>query len=477
MTPLFSPRECRRILSLGIPIFLGALANTGMNFVDTVMAGRYCAEALAAVAVAASFFVPFVMFVTGCLTAIPGMTAQLVGAGRYRRACHLLRQGIFLSVAMACVLIPLLWACAEHLEDFGVGPDLAPSSRGYLLALLPGLAGALVVGSLRGFLEGFGRTRPGMVLGGLALLLNIPCNYAFIYGAFGMPELGAVGCGVATSICFCFTGLCLIIYIHIDPFFRTLRPLSPHRADRMPGRGDVGADTGSPWPLLDFSLIAFILRVGLPSACSLCVEVFMYTSTAILLAPLGAVVVAGHQITQSYSMVPFMIPVAIGATATIIVGQHLGARHLAHARTAATTTLTLGLGASLVVMAGTILFREEIAHIYNDNTQVLTVAGTLFLLCGTYQVVDFIQQIAIGILRGCNDTRTIMLTSILSYAVVGLPLCVILGRTDLIVPAMGATGFWIGYNVSMACAAICYLLRLRWLRRQTMGQIAGRLAQ
>ena len=88
-----SLREARRILGIGLPIFVAQLSQIGMNFVDTVMTGRYSAEAMAAVAVAGSIWAPAMLLAIGFLLALPGMGAQLAGARRPQDCAHLFRQG------------------------------------------------------------------------------------------------------------------------------------------------------------------------------------------------------------------------------------------------------------------------------------------------------------------------------------------------------------------------------------------------
>lgn len=481
MKLFFSPLEAKTLWRMGLPIFLAQLSQVAMNFVDTVMAGRYSAADLAGVAVGGSVWGPCSMFAIGCLHVLSGMSSQLVGAKRPDRAAWLLRQGLLLSCAISSVLILLLWYLSCHLSMFGLEGDMERVSKGYLQALLPGLPGFLFFINIRSFFEGFGLTRPAMVIGLFCLLLNIPCNYIFIYGCFGLPEMGGIGCGIATSICFWFMTIFIVVLLHFHKdlgryslFRRQPVPASPDGPDGHDGSDGSGGDAR---PLIDIRLIGNILRIGLPNAVAICIEVSAFAMTAILLAPLGSDIVAGHQIALNFSALIFAIPLSISMAATIRVGYNLGAGKRTQAVVSAHTAVASAVGIALCTMALTILFRERIVLLYTDAAQVVPLACELMLFCAAYQVVDSLQSVTVGALRGYNDTRIISLVCLFSYGVLGLGGGIVLGRTDWIVPCMGASGFWTGYILCLSFCAVVYLSRLHWLHGLDSENIRKRLAK
>ncbi len=472
MKLFFSKLEAKTLWRMGLPILLAQISQVAMNFVDTVMAGRYSAVDLAGVAVAGSVWGPCSMFAIGCLHVLSGMSSQLVGAKRPDRSAWLLRQGILLSCAISSVLILLLWYLSCHLSMFGLEGDMARVSKGYLQALLPGLPAFLFFINVRSFFEGFGLTRPAMVIGLFCLLLNIPCNYIFIYGCFGLPEMGGIGCGIATSICFWFMTVFIVVLLH---FHKDLKRYSLFRRQPVP-EGPEGSD-GEARPLIDFRLIGNILRIGLPNAVAICIEVSAFALTAILLAPLGSDVVAGHQIALNFSALLFAVPLSISMAATIRVGYNLGAGKRNQAVVSAHTAICSAVCIALCSMTLTILFREQIVRLYTDAGQVIPLACELMLFCAAYQVIDSLQSVTVGALRGYNDTRVISLVCLFSYGVLGLGCGIVLGRTDFIVPHMGASGFWTGYILCLSFCAVVYISRLHWLHGLDTENIRKRLAK
>lgn len=449
----FSLSEARRFYSVGLPIFIAQLSQTGMTFADTAFAGQYSAEHMAAVAVGGSVWMPVALLGIGCLLALSPMSAQFAGSGRADRAAHLLRQGLWLTLGMSAVLMSFFYIVSLHMDAFGLEPELARISGGFLRAMLWGLPGFLFFVNQRSFLEGFARTRPAMIIGLLGLLINVPCNYIFIYGKLGMPEMGGVGCGVASAISFWFMALCMLYYLRRDPQYKSLGPLF---APLFRGGSACG-------PRFDGALVLRVLRIGMPGALALFFEVSLFALSAILLAPLGTVMVAGHQIALNFGALVFMIPLSISMTATIRIGRCLGAGQAERAKLVARTALSLSVVFALLIALLTVLCRKGIVAIYTEDVAVAALAAQLLLYQAAYQIVDGLQVTGIGVLRGHNDTRVISVICFVAYWIIGLPLGFALARTNLLVPSMGAAGFWVAYIVALGFGAACYLLRVRQL--------------
>lgn len=470
MNSYFSRAEAKRFYEIGLPIFIAQLSQTGMNFADTAMTGQYNAEDMAAVAVAGSVWGPIALLGIGCLMALPPLSAQMAGAGKRETVGHLLRQGIWLTLIISMLLIVFFWIISYRLEDFGLTPEMAELSGSYLRALMWGLPGFMFFVNQRSFYEGFARTRPAMIVGMLGLALNVPCNYIMIYGKLGLPALGAAGCGVASAICYWFMGLAMMALLKNDKKYADLRPLY------TPFHARMDSD-GSKEPVFDGRLIWRILRIGFPSAVALFFEVTMFAISAILLAPLGTVMVAGNQIALNFGQIVFMVPLAIGMTVTIRVGHCLGAHKLAQARLAAMTGMWIACAFAIFTGVAAIAFRHGIVAIYNDDPRVMALAMHLMYYLGAYQLVDAMQMVGVAILRGYNDTRIISLICFVSYWIVGLPIGYALALTDFLGPPLGAEGFWICYLLALGFGAVCYWLRVRYLHSLSGTDIFARVSR
>ena len=194
--------ELRELLYLSGPIMAAQLATTGMSFVDTSMAGQYSAMDLAAIALGSSIWVPVYLLVRGILMAITPTVAHLYGGGRGSDIPSQIRQGLWIAILMSLVCLGFIYHSDNVLSWLQVEPDMAAKSIAYMKALAWGIPAICLFQALTCYCEGMSKTKPGMVFSFVALALNIPLNYVLIYGKAGFPELGGVGCGYATAVCF-----------------------------------------------------------------------------------------------------------------------------------------------------------------------------------------------------------------------------------------------------------------------------------
>jgi MATE family multidrug resistance protein len=389
-------REVRDLLTLALPIMIGQLATTAMSFVDAVMAGRVSPQDLAAVGLGNSIWIPVYLLMSGTLLATTPKVAQRYGAGQFKEIGPLVRQALWLAVVVG-IIGALLLLCAEPiLHAMKVEPDLINPSMGYLHGIAAGMPAIALYYVLRCFSDGLGRTRPSMVMGLVGLALNIPLNYIFIYGHFGVPAMGGVGCGWATAIAMWVMMLGLAVWTRWGPAYQS---------SELFKRFD--------WP--QWAVIKRVLGIGLPIGVAIFAESSIFAVIALLLGSLGATVVSGHQIALNVSSLVFMIPYSLSMAVTVRVGQALVVIHL---------------------------------------------ASTLIVFSALFQFSDSIQVTAAGALRGYQDTRVTMVLTLFAYWGVGLPVGYALGLTDWLGAPSGPSGLWQGLIVGLSCAAGMLLVRL-----------------
>ncbi|WP_205950099.1 MATE family efflux transporter [Pantoea stewartii] len=451
--------EARQLLALAIPVILAQVAQTAMGFVDTIMAGAVSATDMAAVAVGTSIWLPAILFGHGVLLALTPTIAQLNGSGRRERIAEQIRQGFWLAFFLSLLIMLVLWNAGYFIRSMhDIDPLLAEKAEGYLHALLFGAPGYLFFQVMRNQCEGLSKTKPGMVLGFLGLMLNIPLNYVFIYGHFGMPALGGVGCGVATASVYWTMFICMRFWV------RRMRSMQDIRPEQR-------------WSSPSAAILKRLAGLGLPVALALFFEVTLFAVVALLVSPLGIVNVAGHQIALNFSSLMFVLPLSLGVATTIRVGYRLGQGSTEQARVSAWTAQGVGVSMAVLTAIFTVTFRHHIAQLYNDNPAVVTLAAQLMMLAAIYQISDSIQVIGSGILRGYKDTRSIFFITFIAYWLLGLPSGYILALTDWVVPRMGPAGFWCGFIVGLTSAAVMMLWRVRRLQQLPAALILSRASR
>ncbi|WP_079204949.1 MATE family efflux transporter [Pseudomonas sp. CC6-YY-74] len=433
--------ELRTLLVLATPIIVAQLAHTAMGFVDTLMAGRVSPQDLAAVALGNSIWVPVFLLMTGILLATTSKVAQRFGAGQQAEIGPLVRQALWLALAVGGAAAILLWNAEIVLQLMNIEPSLIEPSMGYLRAVACGFPAVALYHVLRCFSDGLSHTRPSMVLGVLGLLLNIPANYIFIYGKFGLPAMGGVGCGWATALVMIFMLLGMLWWVKWAPFYKPSQLFNRFE-----------------WP--QWAVIRRLLEIGVPIGIAVFAEVSIFSVIALLIGGLGASVIAGHQIALNFTSMVFMIPYSLGMAATVRVGQMLGRGDPRQARFAAGVSMATALGYACLSASLMLLLREQIAQIYTADPTVIALASGLIVYAALFQFSDAIQVTAAGALRGYQDTRITMLLTLFAYWGIGLPVGYALGLSSLFGEPSGPRGLWQGLIVGLTCAAIMLAIRL-----------------
>lgn len=429
-------KETATTLKLGLPVIAAQLLQMSMNFVDTVMAGNLSAEALAAVAVGGAVFIPFIMLAAGIMMAITPIIAQLYGGRNFGEIGVNARQGLWLSQLLA---IPVFFAIRNLgvvMELLDVTPEIIPVAIGYLQAISWGIFPLCAYMALRFFNEGMSVTRPSMYFALLGVLVNIPANYILMYGKLGFPQMGAVGCGYASSL----VGLVMFLGM----FIFTVNH-KPYR------RFEIFSNFRKP----EWEYLKEILRVGVPIGLSSTMEVTMFAIVSLLMGSLSTVAVAGHQVAINFAAMTFMVPFGLATAITTRVGNAVGKKSMEEARRRGFVGIalsTLFMSITAIVM---FTIPDLITSMYTQDEAVQQVAISLLYMAAIFQISDGLQVSGYGALRGLKDTKIPMYVNFVAYWLIGLPLGYYLG-----IPLdYGPQGLWMGLIAGLTVAAILHNFR------------------
>lgn len=440
-------------MKLAYPILIAQLIQNLMGFADTVMAGRVSSTDMAAVAVASSVWLPLILTIYGLIMALASIVSQLAGANKYHEVAKATYQTAWIALVLGLSLIALFYFISPIVfKEITLDITLKSLMFDYLGYIVWGGPGFCLYLVLRNYSEGLSHTKPTMIISIIGLIINIPANYIFIYGEFGLPALGGAGCGIATAIVYWVMFLSMLFYCYISKKLQHA-PLFSHFY----------------WP--QWSAIKPILSIGVPIAMSLLFEVSLFAVVAIILAPFGADVVASHQIAINFSGLVFMVPLSLAMAVTIQVGFAVGDGDHKKAKEICTNSVILGLIIAVVTAVLSLAFRVEIASIYTHELPVIELAASLMFLAALFQFSDAIQVISAGALRGYKDTKSILYITFISYWLVGLSIGLILGLTDWIIEPIGAYGFWIGFISGLTTAAIFLAWRLKIVQQRFIASI------
>ena len=425
-------KEARKLILLALPMLLAQVAQVGVGFVDTVMAGGAGKDDLAAVALGSSAFSTVYITFMGVMTALNPILSQLHGAGRKVEMGEAGRQGIWFGLMLGLMGMLLLWLLIWPFQWF---LDLNANTEGMmsLYLLFTGLAmpAALVHRALHAYASSLGRPRVIMLVSFAAFLLNIPLNYMFVYGKFGLPQLGGAGCGVATALVFWFNAVVLWLCITKQ------RYLKQFGLNERFSKPDVRA-------------FKKIWILGLPIGFSFFLEVSLFSFIVFLVARLGEDYVAAQQVVISLTGIIYMIPQSLGAATTVRVAYALGMQQRERARYISGVAMVVGLLLATCTALVLASLRHPLASMYTDDAQVLKIVASVLLFAAVFQLPDCIQCVASYALRGYKVAKIPMLIHGVAFWGFGL----LPGYWLAFYQDMGIYGFWTALVLSLTVAAV-----------------------
>lgn len=446
--------ETRATIVLGWPLILTNLAQTAMTATDVVMMGWLGPDALAAGALGANLYFATMIFGLGLTTATAPMIARELGRKGHsvRDVRRTVRQGMWLAVTIALPMWLLLWHTEQVLLLMDQDPALAAQAGHYVRALQWSILPFFFFLVLRSFISALERPQWALAVGVGGVVVNAVAAWCLIFGHLGLPALGLVGAGIATTLADILMFVALAVVVYTDRRFRRY-----HLFGRF-WRAD--------WPRF-----RELCRLGLPIGAMISLEVIVFNVATFLMGLIGTASLAAHSIAIQIASLSFMVPLGLSQAATVRVGRAYGAQDIDGIRRAGWTAFALGVGFMALTGLAMILFPRALVGVFLDldapaNAIVVNLAVSFLAVAALFQVADGAQAVAAGMLRGLHDTRVPMIYAGLGYWAIGLLLGVVLAF-----PArQGGIGIWIGLATGLVVVAI--LLVARWLRRDPLGLLA-----
>jgi len=431
----------KEVILLAYPAVLNMLSWTAMWTADTIFVGRVGTAEQGAVGFAGTVAWTALCVVNGTLSAVQIFVAQHCGAGHKGRCGEILWQGIYLGVLASVPIAFLAFYSEPLIKALRVSPELIAFSADYLRIRLLGAVFVFIFRGMELFLQGTGDTRTPLKVTVFANAVNVLLDYLLIFGKFGFPEMGVRGAALATVMATAIqSGTYFYLVLRRRVYFpRRIAPLAPGRFFRL-------------------------IRVGGPVGLQYLLDMGTWTIFTTVVARLGEIPAAAHQIAVAVLHVSFMPGYGIAIATTTLVGQYLGAGDKRAAVRSAYTSLKIA-----VFFMGTMgvffyLFRSQLIRIFNPDPEVVAVGSTLLIFAAVFQVFDGTAMVSSGALRGSGDTRWPMLVSIGIAWFVFVPLVYLMA----VRLPWGVTGGWLGasvYIVALGGVLFGGLRKRKWMER------------
>jgi multidrug resistance protein, MATE family len=438
--PIFST-NLRRVLALGLPLAGSHLAQFMLAVTDTIMLGWYGVVDLAAGVLGAALFFAVFTFGTGFANAVMPMVATAASSGHETEVRRATRMGLWLSIAFGLGALPVFWFSGALLTLLGQPEDVIPLAEAYMRLLGFSLVPALIVMVLKNYLAALGHTQVALWITVAAVVLNIGLNWVLIFGNLGVPEMGVRGAAIATIAVNLVTAGALALYCALQP------ALKRYTLFQRFWRADWQA-MGQVW------------RLGWPIGVALVAETALFSAATVMVGWIGTHELAAHGIALEISAMLFMVHLGFSNAATVLVGRARGQRDQAGLRAGATVAVAVSMAFATATMilyfaAGPFLVGLFLSPDEPARATIIVIGASFLIVAAVFQLADGAQVMAMGLLRGVQDTRVPMLIAAFSYWGVGLPASYLFG----IVLGWGGEGVWAGLVVGLSVAAVLLMLR------------------
>ncbi|RRQ47528.1 MATE family efflux transporter [Maribacter algicola] len=439
-------------IKLSVPVILGMLGHTFVQFADNIMVGQLGTAELAAVSLGNSFVFIAMSLGIGFSTAITPLVAEADGAGNKQNAKSALKHGLVLCTILGFSLFLLILLAKPLMYMMEQPEEVVELAMPYLDLVAFSLVPLIVFQAFKQFSDGLSQTRYPMYATILANVVNITLNYLLIFGTFGFPELGIVGAALGTLI----SRVVMVFYLWM------LLNNKKKFHDYV---------TGFNLKNIEKLVLRKIISLGFPSALQMFFEVAIFTAAIWLSGVLGKNPQAANQIALNLSSMTFMFGMGLGVAAMIRVGNQKGLKDYRELRRIAQSIFFLTLLLEIVFAGLFLLGREWFPTLYldeddmmnfTDNTEVILLASQLLLVAAFFQISDGIQVVVLGALRGLQDVKIPTFITFVAYWLIGFPISYYLGLHT----SLESVGIWVGLLTGLTASAIMLYIRFNYLTQK-----------
>lgn len=392
-------------LVLAVPLIVSRAGFVILQIVDTAMTGRAGTQELAYIGIAGAVQMVLMLLALGMLRGIPVLVAQARGAGDLERCGEVWRTGLLHAAVIGLMMVPITLSGEPLLRLFGQEPDIARGGGEVMAMFAIGLPFFFAWTASTMFLEGVRRPVPAMLITITGNIFNAGLNWVFIFGNLGVPEMGASGAMLATSIIRILMFVALMIYVLSRPQLNVY---------------NIRGGLAGLW-----RLGRRLRRLGYPLALAAGVEALAFATMTMFAGLLGTLPLAAFQIAITSIAFVFMAAVGVGAATAVRVGFAVGRQDAHETKWAGWTGLGLVIAIMIPATLVGLVAPASVIGIYSDDPAILALAPGVLMMGGLFLIFDGGQGVLMGALRGTGDVWIPSMIQLMSFWIVMVPVGVL----------------------------------------------------
>ncbi len=418
-------------IKLLLPVLIYQVISYSSGMIGTFMAGHYSPTDLAGVSMGVNIWNPVMYTLNAIVLAIIPIVSHLIGKKREEEIPVMVRQFLYIAVLISIILVIALNTLAAPIVDsLGMDAKIATITKNYLYYESFGVLSIFLYVVLRSFMDSLGLTRLSMIMMIISVPVNVTLAYGFIFGKFGMPELGGAGNAIAVSLTYT-----VLFFIAL---FLTLKHPKINKYQIFKKEG------------IRFKYWGEIFKLGIPIAIATALETVVFSTLSLMVSRFDTTIIASHQAALNFSGFLYSLPISVANTATIIVAYHVGAKNYKLAKSYTALSVALGVISSGVAGLIVLLFDTQIPYLYSTDSGVIDLTAHLLIFAIGFALCDSFASALAGVLRGYKKVVPICLAMFVGYYIVGIPVAYYLVFTK----GVGIDGLWIGWIIGLAVYAL-----------------------
>ncbi len=409
---------------------LAQLAQALLIMIDNVMAGRHSTQTLSEFGVSTQIIIPILVLSIGFFFSVNVIVAQHYGSKDFNALGNAVSTSITASLFCALFCVFILNNISPLLVLFGVDKALYSGIKSYMGYVSLGVVPYFLFLILRFTADGLLLAKYVMVSAVSAIPVKLFCNYLFVFGSLGFPELGVGGIGLATSITWTYMLSVLVVIFYWRKIFTSYNLLASLLA-------------------IDWKVLREIGKIGAPISFSMGVSVVFLSLTGMLISGLSSQDIASHQAAYNFIFFVSMFFQGVAVASTSRIAFLRGEGNLQALRR--TIKISYSFAVGLAVINGLALYfsANYIGYIYNDDIGLVAIVSSLIVIGAIYQIPQALQETTSAILRGFKKT---LLPTIVYMICFGTTLGLFVWLVDRY--DLGVQGYWWGIAAGHVSASI-----------------------
>lgn len=430
--------EYKKTLRLSIPVIIAQAGQITVGLIDNIMIGKLGTTPFAAASFTNTLFNLVLIFGLGYSFALTPLVGKSWGEEDHKTIGSWIKNGLMANAFMGVILVLVLLIMYFMIPFMGQPESVLQPSKDYLMILTISVFPMMVFYGYKQFAEGVGDTKTAMKIMLWANIINTIGNYIFMYGKLGAPEMGLQGAGVGTLISRIFMAVAFIVLFYKKEQYELFVKLYNQSS-------------------FCWKRFMKVVKLGIPLGGQTVMEACAFGLCAIMMGWVGEIGMAAHQIAITLSTLGFMIYQGLGAGTTIRVSHYKGQNDkegIVRATKTAIMIMIIYSTFSVLLYWGA---RNILPLMFTQDPTVIQLAAQMLIVCGLFQLVDGVQIVIAGTLRGLADARIPAVITFISYFMLSIPF----SYMSAFVWGYGAVGIWFGFPLGLFVCACLFQLRYK----------------